>query len=174
MEDYASLREENKILKKQNLHILSKNTELSKNLHLVTKRNEALSKELLVTKNEEETGMRWTRSSILLDNIHKNRTSERHGIGFYRTSSQVKNPNIDCLCMHCGLVGHKSHDCQRKQTAHNKNLKYLRKPHHEKTNEQKQIPTIKFLPRWARRNLIHPFSKHKSKWNWVPKSNPQN
>ena len=174
MEDYASLREENKILEKQNLHLLSKNTELSKNLDLVTKRNESLSKELLVTKNEEENGMRWTRSSILLDNIHKNRTSERHGIGFDRTSSQVKNPNIDCLCMHCGLVGHKSHDFQRKQTAHYKNLKSVRKPHHEKLNEQKQIPTVKSLPRWARRSLIHPFPKHKSKWIWIPKSNPQN
>ena len=130
---------------------------------MVTKRNEALSKELLVTTTEAENGMRWTRSSILLDNIHKNRTSERHGIGFYRTSSQVKNPNIDCLCMHCGLEGHKSHDFQRKQTAHNKNLKSLRKPHHDKPNEQKQIPTDKSLPRLARRNLIHPFPKNKSK-----------
>ena len=175
MEDYASLREENKNLEKQNLHLLSKNIELSKKLDLVTKRSETLSKELLVTKTEGENGMRWTRSSILLDNIHKNRSSKRHGIGFDKTSSQVKKkPNIDCLCMHCGPVGHKSHDCQRKQTAHNKNLKSLRKPHHEKTNEQKQIPTVKSLPRWARKNLIHPFSKHKSKWNWVPKSNPQN
>ena len=173
MEDYASLREENKNLEKQN-HLLSKNTELSKNLDLVTKRNEALTKKLLVTKIEAENGMRWTRSSILLDNIHKNRTSERLGIDFDRTSPQVKYPNIDCLCMHCGLVGHKIHDCQRKQTAHNKNLKSLRKPHHEKTNEQKQIPKVKPLPRWSRKNLIHPFSKHKSKWIWVPKSNPQN
>ena len=39
MEDYASLREENKILETQNLHLLSKHTELSKNLDLVTKRN---------------------------------------------------------------------------------------------------------------------------------------
>ena len=92
MEDYASLREENKNLEKQNLHLLSKNTKLSKNLDLITKRNESLSKELLVTKTEAENGMRWTRSSILLDNIHKNRTSETHGIGFNRTSSQVKNP----------------------------------------------------------------------------------
>ena len=52
MEDYASLREENKILEKQNLHLLSKNTKLSKNLDLITKKNEALSKELLVTKTE--------------------------------------------------------------------------------------------------------------------------
>nr|XP_010319962.1 uncharacterized protein LOC104647085 [Solanum lycopersicum] len=88
MENYASLREENKILEKQNLHHLSKNTELRKNLELVTKRNEALSKELLVTKTEAENGMRWTRSSILLDNIQKNRTSGKHGIGFDRTSSQ--------------------------------------------------------------------------------------
>ena len=159
MKDYASLREENKSLEKQNLHLLSKNTKLSKNLELVTKRNETLSKELLVTKTEAENGMRWTRSSILLDSIHKNRTFEKHGIGFDRTSSQVKNPNIDCLCMHCGLVGHKSHDCQKKQTAHNKNLKSLRKPHHDKPNEQKQIPTDNSLPRLARRNLIHPFPK---------------
>nr|XP_025887992.1 uncharacterized protein LOC112941868 [Solanum lycopersicum] len=103
MEDYASLREENKSLEKQNLHLLSKNTKLSKNLELVIKRNETLSKELLVTKTEAENGMRWTRSSILLDNIHNNRTFEKHGIGFDRTSSQGKNPNIDCLCMHCGL-----------------------------------------------------------------------
>ena len=102
MEDYASLREENKSLEKQNLHLLSKNTKLSKNLDLVTKRNETLSKELLVTKTEAENGMRWTRSSILLDNIHKNRTSERPGIGFDKTSPQVKNPNIDCLCMTVG------------------------------------------------------------------------
>ena len=47
MEDYASLREENKNLKKQNLHILSKNTELSKNLDLVTKRNENSPKSFL-------------------------------------------------------------------------------------------------------------------------------
>jgi len=138
MEDYASLREENKILEKQNLYLLSKNAKLSKNLDLITKRKEALSKALLVTKIEAENGMRWTRSSILLDNMHKNRTFEKHGIGFDRTSSQVKNPKIDCLCMHCGLEGHKSHDCQRKQTAHNKNLKSLRKPHHEKPNEQKK------------------------------------
>ena len=138
-------------MKKQNLHLLSKNTELSKNLDLVSKKNEELTKELLVTKTEAENGMRWTSSSILLDNIHRNRTSERHGIGLDKTNPQVKNPNIDCLCMHCGLVGHKSHDCQRKQTAHNKNLKSLRKPHHEKTNEQKQIPTVKSLPRWARK-----------------------
>nr|XP_010322045.1 uncharacterized protein LOC101268110 [Solanum lycopersicum] len=88
MEDYTSLREENKILEKQNLHLLSKNAKLSKNLDLITKRNEALSKELLVTKIEAENGMRWNRSSILLDNMHKNRTSEKHGIGFDRTSSQ--------------------------------------------------------------------------------------
>ena len=140
---------------------------------MVTKRNEALSKELLVTKTEAENGMRWTRSSILLENMHKNRTSEKHGIGFDRTSSQVKNPNIDCLCMHCGLEGHKSHNCQRKQTAHNKNLKSLRKLHHEKSIEQKQIPKVKSLPRWARRNLIHPFPKHKSKWIWVPNLIPK-
>ena len=173
MEDYASLREENKSLEKQNLHLLSKNTKLSKNLELVIKRNETLSKELLVTKIEAENEMRWTRSSILLDNIHKNRTFEKHGIGFYRTSSQVKIPNIDCLCMHCGLVGHKSHDCQKKQTAHNKNMKSLRKLHHDKPNEQKQISIDKSLPRWARRNLIHPFPKLKSKWIWVPKSKIQ-
>ena len=75
--------------------------------------------------------------------------------------------------MHCGLVGHKSHDCQNKQTAHKKNLKSLRKPHHDKPNEQKQIFIDKSLPRWARRNLIHPFPKLKSKWIWVPKSKIQ-
>ena len=70
MEDYASLREENKSLEKQNLHLLSKNTKLSKNLDLVTKRNETLSKELLVTKTEAENGMRWTRSSIPVSYTH--------------------------------------------------------------------------------------------------------
>ena len=124
---------------------------------MVSKKNEELTKELLVTKTVAKNGMRWIRSCILLGNIHKNRSLERHGIGFDRTSPQVKNPNIDCLCMHCGLVGHKSYDCRRKFTAHNNNLNSLRKPHHEKTNEQKQFPTAKSLPRWARKNLIHPF-----------------
>ena len=87
-------------MKKQNLHLLSKNTELSKNLDLVSKKNEDLTKDLLVTKTEAENGMRWTSSSILLDNIHRNRTSERYGIGFDNTNPQVKNLNIDCLCMH--------------------------------------------------------------------------
>ena len=40
MEDYASLREENKKLEKQNHHLSSKNIELSKNLDLVRKRKE--------------------------------------------------------------------------------------------------------------------------------------
>ncbi|XP_069145867.1 COP1-interactive protein 1-like [Solanum lycopersicum] len=67
MEDYASLRQENKKLEKQNLHLLSENTELSENLELVSKRNEELTKELLVPKTEAENGMRWTRSFILLN-----------------------------------------------------------------------------------------------------------
>ena len=92
IEDYASLREENKKLEKQNLHLLFKNTELSKNLDLVSKKNEDLTKDLLVTKTEAENGMRRTMSSILLNNIHRNRTSERHGIGFYKTNPQVKIP----------------------------------------------------------------------------------
>ena len=40
MEDYESLREENKKLEKQNHHLSSKNIELSKNLDLVRKWNE--------------------------------------------------------------------------------------------------------------------------------------
>ena len=40
MEDYASLREENKKLEKQNHYLSSKNIELSKNLDLVRKRKE--------------------------------------------------------------------------------------------------------------------------------------
>ena len=104
MEDYASLREENKIIEKQNIHLLSKNAKLSKNLDLITKRKEALSKELLVTKIEAENGMRWTRFSILLDSIHKNRTIEKHGIGFDRTSSQVKKSQHR-LFMHALWIG---------------------------------------------------------------------
>ena len=160
-------------MKKKSSFIIKK-TELSKNLELVSKRNRELTKELLVTKTEAENGMRWTTSSILLDNIHKSLTSERHGIGFDRTSPQVKYPNIDCLCIHCGLVGHQSYDCRRKLIAHNKSLNSMRKPHHEKTNEQKQISTIKSLPIWALKNLIYPFFKYKSQWIWVSKSNPKN
>ena len=70
MEDYASLREENKNLEKQN-HLLSKNTELSKNLDLVTKRNETLTKELLVTKTEAENEIRWTGPPYCLQHSQK-------------------------------------------------------------------------------------------------------
>ena len=71
MEDYASLREENKKLEKQNLHLLSKNTELSKNLDLASKRNEELTKELLVTKTEAENEIRWTGPPYCLQHSQK-------------------------------------------------------------------------------------------------------
>ncbi|KAG5604259.1 hypothetical protein H5410_025751 [Solanum commersonii] len=154
MEDYASLREENENLEKQNHRLLSKITELNKNLDSMTKKNEELNKELHMSKAEAENSMRWTRSSILLDNIHKSQTSTKHGIGFDK-NSQVKNPNIDCLCVHCGFTGHKSYECHRKLTAYENNLTYLRKPHPKRVT--KQIPNTKPLPRWARKNLIHPF-----------------
>jgi len=162
MEDYASLREENENLEKQNHRLLSKITELNKNLDSMTKRNEELNKELHMSKAEAENSMRWTRSSILLDNIHKSQTSTKHGIGFDK-NSQVKNPNIDCLCVHCAFTGHKSYDCHRKLTAYENNLTYLRKPHPKRVT--KQIPNTKPLPRWAKKNLIHLFSNKKGpKW----------
>ncbi|KAG5632799.1 hypothetical protein H5410_004516 [Solanum commersonii] len=80
MEDYASLREENENLGKQNHHFLSKITEISNNLDSMTKRNEELNKELHMTTAKAENSMRWTTSSILLDNSRP--TSARHGIGF--------------------------------------------------------------------------------------------
>ncbi|KAG5604913.1 hypothetical protein H5410_026405, partial [Solanum commersonii] len=86
MEDYASLREENENLEKQNHRLLSKITELNKNLDSMTKKNEELNKELHMSKAEVENSMRWTRSSILLDNIHKSQTSTKHGIGFDKNS----------------------------------------------------------------------------------------
>lgn len=80
----------------------------------MTKRNEELNKELHMTKAEAENGMRWTRSSMLLDNIYKSQTSERHGIDFDKSNFQVKIPYIDCLCLHCVLMRHKSYDCHKK------------------------------------------------------------
>lgn len=94
--------------------------------------------------------MRWTRFSILLDNIHKSQTSKKHGIGFDKRNFQVKNPNIDCLCMHCGLMGHKSYDCHKKLVAHKNNLNSLSKPHSEKVREQ--VPTTKPLPNGLRKS----------------------
>jgi len=118
-------------------------------------RNEDLQKKLHMTKMEAEHNMRWTRSSILLDCIKKGQSSTRHEIGF----SETKNPNIDCLCSHCGLTGRKSYACNKKQTSYKNNLTFLQKT--QKGKIMKPIPTPKFLPLWAKKNLIHHFSnKH--------------
>ena len=59
--------------------------------------------------------------------------------------------------MHCGFAGHKSYDCHKKLAAHKDNLNSLRRSHFEKVIEQ--IPTVKPLPRLARKNPIYPFLK---------------
>ena len=108
--------------------------------------------------------MRWNRSSIILDSLHKSQSSSRHGIGF----SETKNPNIECLCSHCGLTGHKSHACDKKQIAHQKKISFLRKS--QKKTDPEPGSTPKVLPRWARKILIHPFNhKQALQWMWVPK-----
>ena len=116
MEDYASLREESMTLEQQNCSLLNKQVELEKDLNSSFLKNQALQKKLNTTEQEAEKSMRWNRSSIILDSLHKSQSSSRHGIGF----SETKNSNIDCLCSHCGLTGHKSHACDKKQIAHQK------------------------------------------------------
>ncbi|KAK4718236.1 hypothetical protein R3W88_016574 [Solanum pinnatisectum] len=108
IEDYASLREENKNLEKQNHCLLTKSKELNNNQHSMTKKNENLQKELHMTKMEAEHSIRWTRSPILLDSIHKSQSPTKHGIGFDKNSLKIKNPNIYWLCSHFGVTGHKA------------------------------------------------------------------
>ena len=68
----------------------------------------------------------------------------------------------------CGLTGHKSHACDKKQIAHQKKYSFLRKS--QKKTDPKPGSTSKVLPRWARKILIHPFNhKQALKWIWVPK-----
>jgi len=111
---------------------------------------------------EAEHSMRWTRSFIILDSIQKSQSFARHGIGFDKTSSETKNRNIDCLCSHCGLTRHKSYACIKKLTAYKNNLNFLKKTYRGVT---KLVPKSKPLQRWAKKNLIHPFSnKQGPKW----------
>ncbi|KAG5590067.1 hypothetical protein H5410_040581 [Solanum commersonii] len=100
MEDYASLREDNVNLEQQNCLLQKELVELNIELNSIIVKNEDLQNKLHVTKMEAEHNMRWTRSSILLDSIQKGQSTTKHGIGFY----EAKNPNIECLCSHCGLT----------------------------------------------------------------------
>ena len=99
--------------------------------------------------------MRWNMSSIILDSLHKSQSSSRHGIGF----SETKNPNIDCLCSHCGLTGHKSHACVKKQIAHQKKFSFLRKI--QKKTDPEPVSTSKVLPRWAKKFSYTPLITNK-------------
>lgn len=57
----------------------------------MTKKNEELSKELHMTKTEAENGMRQTRCSMVLNNIHKSQTSVSHGIGLIKVIFMLKS-----------------------------------------------------------------------------------
>ncbi|KAK4706754.1 hypothetical protein R3W88_033718 [Solanum pinnatisectum] len=151
MEDYASLRQENMNLEQQNCLLHNNLEELNKEFNSIIVKNEDLQKKLHITKMEAEHNMRWTRSSILLDSIQKNQSTTRRGIGFSKTN----NPNIDCLCSHCGLTGPKSYACYKKQTAHKKIFIFVQRI--QKENKTKPISTQKNLPSWGKKYLIHPF-----------------
>ena len=84
MQDYVSLREENMTLEQQNCFLLNKQVELEKDLNSSILKNQALQKKLNTTEREEENSMRWNRSSIILDSLHKSESSLRHGIGFLK------------------------------------------------------------------------------------------
>lgn len=151
----ASLREDNVNLEQQICLLQKELVELNKELNSIIVKNENLQNKFHMTKMETEHNMRWTRSSILLDSIQKGQSTTKHRIGFY----EAKNPNIDCLCSHCGLTGHKSYACNKKQTAHKNNFGFVQNTEKvPKGNNSKQTPTPKTLPLWARRNLIHPFT----------------
>ncbi|KAK4707041.1 hypothetical protein R3W88_033401 [Solanum pinnatisectum] len=127
MEDYASPREENENLEKQNHYLQNKLKELSNNLQSMIKRNEDLQAKLHTTKMEVEHSMRRTKSSIIYDSIQKSQSSTKHGIGFDKASSKTKNPNIVCLCSHCGLTRHKSYACIKKLITHINNLIFFKR-----------------------------------------------
>ena len=145
MQDYVSLREENMTLEQQNCFLLNKQVELEKDLNSSILKNQALQKKLNTTEQKAENSMRWNRSSIILDSLHKSQSSTRHRIGF----TEIKNPNIDRLCSHCGLTGHKSHACDKKQISHHKKFSFLRK--NQKKSDPEHVSTSKVLPRWAKK-----------------------
>ena len=81
------------------------------------------------------------------------------------------------LCTHCGNSGHLKNQCKALFEAFQKNVKFTKK---EKTDTAKNLVRNKnapykrfsYLPLWARRNLIHPFTHIKGpKLIWVPKTN---
>ncbi|XP_027774342.1 uncharacterized protein LOC114078040 [Solanum pennellii] len=145
----------------------------------LTERNRLLQKNLDHTKLDLERNLRWTRSSEILTQIQEKQTTSRSGIGFKKQNNLVSHTihMSKSLCTHCGNSGHLKNQCKALFEAFQKNVKFTKK---EKTDTAKNLVRNKnapnkrfsYLPFWARRNLIHPFTHIKGpKLIWVPKTN---
>ena len=145
----------------------------------LTERNRLVQENLDHTKLDLERNLRWTRSSEILTQIQEKQTTSRSGIGFKKQNNLVSH-NIHMsksLCTHCGNSVHLKNQCKALFEAFQKNVKFTKK---EKTDTAKNLVRNKnapnkrfsYLPLWARRNLIHPFTHIKGpKLIWVPKTN---
>jgi len=91
--------------------------------------------------------------------------NEKASIGFHKANNISQD-----LCYICGKIGYPTTECLVANDFRIRNTKFA--------NGNKFIPvgrnrSTNQLPRWARRNLIHPFDHKKGpKLVWVPKTNP--
>lgn len=145
----------------------------------LTERNRLLQENLDHNKLDLERKLRWTRSCEILTQIQEKQTTSRSGIGYKKQNNLVSHTfHIPTsLCTHCGNSGHLKNQCKALFEVFQKNAKFTKK---EKTDTAKNLVRKKnasnkrfsYLPLWARRNLIHPFTHVKGpKLIWVPKTN---
>ena len=145
----------------------------------LTERNRLLQENLDHTKLDLERNLRWTRSSEILTQIQEKQTTSRSGIGFKKQNNLVSHTfhMSKSLCTHCGNSGHLKNQCKALFEAFQENVKFTKKEKIDTAKNpvrNKNAPNKRFsyLPLWARRNLIHPFTHIKGpKLIWVPKTN---
>ena len=123
-----------------------------------------LNTEISKIKVKLENANRWTHSSRIVNKLRDRVHNEKADIGFYK-----ENIISEDLCYICGKIDHPtterpvSSDFRKRNTKFSNGNKFMYIGRNRSTNR---------LPRWVKRNLIHPFDHKKGhKLVWVPKTN---
>ena len=100
---------------------------------------------------------------MIVTHLGKNTRNIRTGIGY-------EQPMIEnsLLCIICSNSGHSKENCPKYRVSVEKKARGIYKTVQRNRYTQRKNN----LPKWAHRDLIHPFYQYKGpKLVWVPKSN---
>ena len=132
-------------------------------LKLEKENSRRINLELTRMRSDLERANKWTKSSMIVTHLGNNNRNIKTGIGYEQSING--NP---MFCIICGISGHSKQYCPKYKASAENNARGTYKTVQRNRYTQRKNN----LPKWAYRDLIHPFCQYKGpKLVWFPKSN---